>query len=137
MELSLCKSLVTGETPSFKEKLSTIDDPVYGLGIINTWPFTTLTRIINQIFWIIIYYICIVHLHLYRSITCACTCNVFQGKKGHSMTSSTSFVSFHAGVQISIFCFLNLIFRVSPCLLNWSMTLRFGRLSVFVSHDTW
>jgi len=25
---------VTGETPSFKEKLSTIDDTMYGLGII-------------------------------------------------------------------------------------------------------
>merc|ERR1719491_625700 len=34
MELSICKSLVTGETPSFKETLSAIDDTVYGLGII-------------------------------------------------------------------------------------------------------
>jgi len=87
MELSICKSLVTGEDSKLqRETLSTMDDTVYGLGIITPkyLAFSPLSLEYHQskIFWIIIFYIYIVHLHLYiilrrGTVTCGMAMGLF------------------------------------------------------------
>ena len=52
-----------------------------------------------------------------------------------SVTPCWDGIPFHAGVQISIFCFINLTFRISTLLLNWSMTVR--DLALIATHSTW